>query len=285
MNYGIISQGYACSSMPLGLLGNASPVPMPGDPFAYDADAAEYLRRVEAADSQPLEHHVRVAINTFVTSLKGDSIWYAMRACCVMMGARTLAGALTPLIGTAPTNVNFVSGDYNRRTGLLGNGTTKSLNSNRAQNADPQNDFHMSVYITTSATNTGGFPIYIGNYNSTGETQLGLSSATDLLVRNRSAAAESSVGQAATTGLLGFSRTQANWFSLFAGGRLRTFARASQVPNAGVSLVFAGLNVGTGATGLRSASRLCWYSIGASIDLPLLRQRLDRLVADLRIAV
>jgi hypothetical protein len=54
--------------------------------------------------------------------------------------------------GTAPTNFNFVSGDYNRKTGLVGDGSTKYLDSNRAGNADPQNSFHLSTYSTTATT-------------------------------------------------------------------------------------------------------------------------------------
>ena len=45
-----------------------------------------------------------------------------------MAGARTLAGALVPLVGPAPTNFNFVAGDYDRKTGLKGSlSTEKSL--------------------------------------------------------------------------------------------------------------------------------------------------------------
>jgi hypothetical protein len=58
----------------------------------------------------------------------------AIKASCILAGARTLAGALVPLAGAAPTNVGpFVSGDYNRKTGLVGDGSTKYLNSNRAR--------------------------------------------------------------------------------------------------------------------------------------------------------
>jgi hypothetical protein len=32
-------------------------------------------------------------------------------------------------LGTAPTNNNFVDADYNRETGLVGNGSTKYLDS------------------------------------------------------------------------------------------------------------------------------------------------------------
>jgi hypothetical protein len=85
---------------------------------------------------------------SFVKGCKNDGIWTAIKASCILAGARTLAGALVPLVGTAPTNFDglFDSGDYNRKTGLIGDGSTKSLDSNRNNNADPQNSKHVSAY-------------------------------------------------------------------------------------------------------------------------------------------
>ena len=89
-----------------------------------DPDAQTYLRAVETADALglPLEQGVQQAVNQFVIGCKADGIWNAIKASCILAGARTLAGALVPLVGTAPTNVGpFVSGtDYNRKTGLVG---------------------------------------------------------------------------------------------------------------------------------------------------------------------
>jgi hypothetical protein len=110
---------------------------------ALDPDAKTYINAVEFADGQPLESAVRTAIDKFVRGCKADGIWDAIKASCVLAGARTLDGALVPLKGSAPTNNGpFVSGDYDRKTGLAGNGTTKFLNSNRNNNADPQNSNH-----------------------------------------------------------------------------------------------------------------------------------------------
>jgi hypothetical protein len=287
VNPGILTSGYAPPQMPGGLLGVTTPVPMPGDSYAYDAEAADYIRRVEAADSQPLEQGVRVAINTFVVSLKADGTWPAIRACCVMMGARTLAGALTPLVGVAPTNANFVTGDYNRRTGLLGNGSTKSLGSNRAQNADPQDDLHMTVYVTAAATNFAAFPIYMGvGAGSAGDVHIGaLTNGSDLFVRMRSSTSDTFSGVATSAGLVGVARSGANWYATGAGVTSRTFARASQTPRSESTRVFSGLNVSTGVAQLWSNARLSYYSIGRYLDLPMLRARLDRLSADIRAAV
>jgi hypothetical protein len=103
----------------------------------FDTDAQAYITAVETADGAALEEGVKTAINNFVVDCKADGIWSAIKASCILAGARTLNGALVPLAGTAPTNFNFVSGDYNRKTGLVGDGISKYLNSNRANNADP----------------------------------------------------------------------------------------------------------------------------------------------------
>ena len=111
-----------------------------GGAAVSDPDAMAYLRAVEDADNQALEQGVQQAVNQFVIGCKSDGIWSAIKASCILAGARTLNGALVPLVGIAPTNFNFVAGDYNRKTGLVGDGSTKYLDSNRNNNADPQNN-------------------------------------------------------------------------------------------------------------------------------------------------
>jgi hypothetical protein len=122
----------------------------------FDADAAAYLRAVEAADGQALETPVKRAVDDFFRGTKADGTFGALKASCILCGARTLAGALVPLVGTAPTNVadGFVSGDYTRggaTPGLKGDGTSY-LDSNRQASDDPLNDFHLSVHITEAST-------------------------------------------------------------------------------------------------------------------------------------
>ena len=70
-----------------------------GGGVAYDTDAAAYITAVETADGQALETAVADAINAFVVGCKADGIWDAIKASCIMAGARTLNGALVPLVG------------------------------------------------------------------------------------------------------------------------------------------------------------------------------------------
>lgn len=123
--------------------------------FGYtptDSNAAAYIAAVEAADGAALESAVRQAIDQFVIGCKADGIWNAIKASCILAGARTLAGALVPLAGTAPINNNFVSGDYNRKNGLTGNASNKNLNSNISVNAMPNNSRHMALWVATKPT-------------------------------------------------------------------------------------------------------------------------------------
>ena len=137
---------------------------------ARDADANAYMAAVEAADGEPLELGVRLAITDFVLGCKADGIWSAIKASCILAGARTLNGALVPLVGTAPTNNNFVSGDYNRKTGLVGDGSTKYLNSNLLVNALSATSHALFAYGAITG-NTGDITL-MGYYDGSTEESL-----------------------------------------------------------------------------------------------------------------
>ena len=259
--------------------------------FTYDEDAGNYIQAVEGAsgDNQALEPATRKAINNFVIGCKQDGIWTAIKASCILSGARTLAGALQPLVGTAPTNVggNFVSGDYNRKTGLVGDGSTKYLNSNRAGNADPQNSFHLSTYSTTAhnpafdpVNNPGGANIGNG-FATTGANQLGISGGITpadykTFARSRNATIDTLIGPARTSIIFqGSSRSNASEYIVRVGGANYAQTRTSESPLSTNLFVF-GRNDG-GALSAPSTARLTFYSIGESLDLA----RLDARVTDL----
>ena len=235
-----------------------------------DPDAAVYLSRVEAADGQTLEPAVRTAVEAFIVGCKSDGIWNAIKASCILAGARTLTGALVPLVGTAPTNFNFVSGDYNRKTGLVGNGTTKYLNSNRNNNADPQDDRHLSVYMSTPPSNDGVVIIGCGP-GATGRSAFVKVGGTAIRLANSAGVLLSFATLA--SGFLGGTRTGASATQGRNGGQTITGSDVSQTP---VSLnlgVFANESGGTAIN-----ARLAFYSIGESLDLALLDARVTTLI-------
>lgn len=236
-----------------------------------DADAAAYITAVETADAQALENGVKVAIDNFVLGCKADGIWSAIKASCILAGARTLAGALVPLVGTAPTNVSFVAGDYNRKTGLAGNGSTKYLNSNRNNNADPQNNFHVSVYPTSTPNNSS---CLIGSSSANGRSLLFRNSVGSLTVSNRDDTNGLAVNVTSwSNSLFGTSRSNSASHMLRKESSSSTLTIVSQTPlNSDIS-IFALTGPGN-----YTNARLAFYSIGESLDLALLDTRVTTLV-------
>jgi hypothetical protein len=249
-------------------------------PTYADADVNAYITAVELADGgDALEAGVRDAINTFITGCKSDGIWDAIKSSCILAGARTLTGALTPLRGSAPTNNGpFVSGDYDRK-GLLGNGTTKWLDSGRANNADPQDSNHHALWVVT-ADSSGASRSYIDAGGTlTGAKNTGRSATiANLFVRNRCTTVSSQAFGSAT-GLVGTTRSASTGYTLRASATNTSITQASQTPSTDNVSVYsrAGINV--------TNAKFAWYSIGESVDLALLDARLTTLMAAIGAAV
>ena len=237
---------------------------------SLDPAAAAYIAAVEAADGQALEPAVRTAINNFVVGCKADGIWSAIKASCILCGSRTLSGALVPLVGTAPTNFNFVAADYNRKTGLVGNGSNKYLNSNRNNNADPRNSQHLAVHMSG-----GGPPVVAagaGNFG-TSEFRQPVGLPTTMRFSSRSSANSDATFSGTLSGFIGKSRSVSQSFTAFLqGAELAPFSQASQEAFNGNLLVFAR----TTSSGF-STSRLTFYSIGESLSLSSLNSRVTAL--------
>lgn len=254
------------------LFGQLSPLRVPSKALrgpVTDSDALAYIAAVEAADGQALEEGVATAFTDFIVGCKADGIWSALKASCILAGARTLPGALVPLVGTAPTNFNFVSADYNRETGLKGNGSTKRINTNRAGNVDPINDMHLAVFSTE----------IIGTY------PLGAAGNLDQLIdgrtRNRSSnlyGTNTSISER-TNKLWAASRNSSSGFFVRQNNADFYFTQISvnqstgyfYTHNNGFSTFFGG--------------RIAFYSIGESLDLAALDTRVSTLMTDLAAAI
>jgi hypothetical protein len=252
----------------------------PSNLLVDDQDALTYLTAVEAADGQALESGVRLAVNAFVKGCKTDGTWDAIKASCILAGARTLAGALVPLVGTAPTNVGpFVSGDYNRKTGLVGNGTSKSLNSNRAVNADPQNSRHLGIYI--SSAETGSAATYCGAATlNSGFMNFSVTAGNNLDVWGGSAASSfiRTANSNLITGFVGASRPSSAVFSCRRSSATIELSSTSILATQTLGLpIFAYRSGGSTITEPTNA-RLAFYSIGEALDLALLDARVTTLI-------
>ena len=244
-----------------------------------DSDALAYITAVESADGESLEAGVRTAINAFVVGCKEDSIWDAIKSSCILAGARTLNGALVPLVGTAPTNFNFVSGDYDRKTGLVGDGSTKYLDSNRNSNADPQNSYSFGVWVHTAGTPSGSTQLYLGGVSTNGGTSIGMANS-QLFSRNRNTAFFL-YGNSTTTGFLGTSRNESASCITRDSGANTTRAQSSQAPANATTHIFG---ESQGAS-FRANARLAFYFIGESLDLALLDARVTDLINALGAAI
>jgi hypothetical protein len=233
-----------------------------------------YVAAVEAADGQELEFGVARAINDFVTGCKQDNIWDAIKACCILAGARTLDGALVPLVkqpaDSAPARFGTEGGwNYNRKTGLQGNGTDNYINSGRNNNADPQDNNHNAVYAKTldapSQLMAAGM---IGNNITTGGT------------RNRSSTFTPASPQA---GFIGTSRSIPASYLYRDNNTTTSISVNSVAPDTTKLYVFARNQGGVGDS--YSASRLAFYSIGESLDLALLDTRVSNLMTAIGAAI
>ena len=242
----------------------------------YDADAQAYITAVETADGQALETAVKDAINAFVVGCKADGIWNAIKASCILAGARTLNGALVPLTGVAPTNNGFVGAgtDYDRKTGLVGDGAAKFLDSNRNNNADPQNSKHLALYLTEKGNNITVFAS-AGFANRTGETSLGWVNSFYAIINSLGWGSASTITYSGfTPSLFGASRNSSASLTVRGNSLNQVLSRTSEVPYDGNVILFKS----SPDTAYRSSARIAFYRIGESLDLALLDARVATLI-------
>jgi len=267
------------------LYGQLSPLRVPTSMrfISADADVVAYVLAIEAADGDRLEDGVISAYDVFITGCKSDSIWSAIKASCILAGARTLSGALVPLVGTAPTPISFVSGDYNRKTGLVGNATTKKLNTNRNNNLDPQNSKHVYTWLTEripSTTAAGNRPI--GTDSSAGGTLFAVGTGTPpvgLFHRANSASTLGTSPANANTGSHGVSRSNSANYAVISAGIVANQSATSVTPLNQNIFVF-----GSNGGGL-VAARISFYSTGEGLSLALLDSRVSNLMTALAAAI
>ena len=269
--------------MPHALLG--SPVrAMPIAGRAYDVDAARYISDVEAADGASLEVEICAAINRFVIACKNAGVWGAFRSAGILSGARTLSGALVPLVGPSPTNVNFVGGDYSRKTGLVGNGSTKYLRLIR-NNQLPFGNLHLSVFATNTGTQAT-----TQQYIGTSFTAILTGGNTKLRARLQFNANDS-LANLRSVGFMGASRRQAEAYVASGGGSLEGIVGtpSNNTNDTTTLLVFGRFqNSGNDAGNtpdILSNARLAWYSLGASVPLNTLDGLVTGLMRDLQGAI
>jgi hypothetical protein len=171
--------------------------------------------------------------------------------------------------------VSFVSGDYNRKTGLAGDGSAKYLNSNRNNNADPQDNQHVAVYQTALGTIASG-RLLSGRDPSTatGSTQLSDADGTLANVEGYSRFNGTLMGitRANAPKFFGLSRSSSSSYTVRQASINTIRNDSSAAPNSTSIAIFS-----NPAPTSYTNARLAFYSIGESLDL----QKLDSRVTDL----
>lgn len=247
-----------------------------------DPDLVRYITSIELADGEPLEQGVALAYEQFILGCKIDGIWDSISASCILAGARTIAGATTPLKGPTPTNSMV---DYDRKTGLYKAGTNAVLfNTGINNNSLPLTNRHISLYATSAFSVPSGNPkIAIGGgYPYGGQTVIGVQSDGNIWASNCSTALNIDTGIPATTlGFFGISRST-NTDVVFRGNNTTLpFSDTATTYAWNQSIVVNSQNVNSRGAGQRTA----FYSIGTDIDLALLEARLTTLMAKLNTAI
>jgi len=251
---------------------------------AYDPDAQDFINRVIAADvaagnTSGLEVGVQDAYNEFFVGCKADGTFNALNAACILKGAQTLPGALVPLVSTmpAPTNFNFVAGDYDRKTGLVGDGSTKHLDANLVTAAS---NSHQAVY-RTSGFQPGRTLIGCVVDNGSQGCKIGFQFSSNIGFMNGSNTFPSS-GLGAFAG-----QNRANLAGSFdwrVSPNSGSFTQAAYTGVTSSTAVFAEDRNGI-STANYSNARIAFYSIGESLDLALLDTRVTTLISDLAAAI
>ena len=235
---------------------------------SFDAQASAYIASVESADGQPLEPGVRLAITQFVIGCKRDGNWNAIKSSCLLMAARTLAGALVPLAGPAPTQTGFGSGDYSRTAGLTGNFSTKWINTNYGHSTDPQNDFHMAF----GGTAVVGWMIGRGLGNQPIDSAIYVTGQAPSNV-NISARGQASRPISGSTFFGGSRSSSGEMTSFTSAGGIQSHAVASGAPLSGNVFVFATNFFNNGTPYNVTGCRCYFYSIGRALNVAALYER------------
>ena len=236
----------------------------------------DYIARLQAVDGhEPAfdaanDYLIRELVNL------GGAYWDTMGTMTTLVGKKW-EGLLVPLrdgmnFGTNGGN-NFVSGDFDAKTGLVGDGSSKYIDSNRNNNADGQNDQAMGLYATVLDSSASGFPALMG----AGNTEIGCNliarnsdPTTTMLTRNRrvSGATDSTVNGNAV-GYMGMSRSGSSQYTYRANATSIDYTRSSATPLSRNIYIYA-FSTSLLAAGSPTDARLSLYHIGPALNLATL---------------
>lgn len=243
----------------------------------YDSDALVYINAVEAADGQALEGSVKDAYNTFVVGCKSDGIWNSIKASCIMAGARTLSGALVPLVGPSPSGFNLASGTYSRVTGLKGDGAAMYLDSRFSYNATSPSNRHASVYVTNRPG--GGTQAFLANTAISPARYIAIRTAVNPAIYEYVMTGQVLVAGASGsfTGFLGTLRSSATSTISYRENAVTSTGSSTYISTTTTQTDYVFADNFNGPRFYTDA-RMSFYSIGESLNLALLDARVSGLM-------
>lgn len=255
-----------------------------------DPDAQNYIDRVEAADSASLESGVKDAINQLFLDMKAASApisgtnWDSVVAGSMILtaGPRTLAGLLEPLYpnATLPTNTNFVSGDYNRKTGLMG-ASGKYISFRDMTGGPTLNDNSVFSWVSDFGTPGTNRALVTSELSVSVRTGVYKSSATNLVFYSSSSTSLVVSGVAETDyGFYGLSRSDSTGYTHRYKGASAFEVRASTGFSAATSKMFTRSNLSQQFDG-----RLKSGGVTRSIDLAAMEAALATYYAGINAAI
>jgi hypothetical protein len=239
--------------------------------YCGDPDARNYIARIENQDGQPLEEGVRNAYCKLVADLKETEIWPLITCCCILAGARTINGAIEPLIGADQLIINgpWPESDYNRKTGLY-----SDASNDKYINTQTQSDSHAAIWLSSFTRDSGDIETktYIGFRPLTGaETSIARAFVQTIFRVASLSAVEAPPSSSVNLNFIGVSRINNTQLTFRVDGLNSTQANSSSAGPTGEMYVYA-LN-GTPFQNVRiPKARIAFYSIGGTLSGTQLQQ-------------
>ncbi|MFN9621284.1 MAG: hypothetical protein ACK587_00385 [Cyanobacteriota bacterium] len=264
---------------------------------AYSGPVQDYIDRVIAADvaagnTLGLENGVKDAYDVFIRACidagflgtsggvlsQSNSL---IKVAPIMAGAQTIQGALVPLVGNALTRLGTLSGwNYNRKTGIRGNGTDNAINSSRNNNADPQNNKHMAVNLSTAMSGTVAA---MGAQTVSPASQSLIYSFADGLDMRINSTIGGGVSPNNLSGFLGVARSTSSSLAFQSNTVASTASNTSTTPNA-LPIYILARNL-DGVVSIPTTARANFFSIGESVNLSALQPLVTTLLASISASI
>ena len=240
------------------------------------AAAANYFARLDTAGDTTYVPYKQPLTN-YISSLValGGAYWDTMESAASFVGVG-IQGITVPLRNgmTVLTQNNFVAADLDQLTGLLGDASTKSINTNWDHGTSSQDDFSVSVYPTT--TTTTGYLFGAGRSGVSGISNM--SAAANC--RNHAITQKSGYSNSLAGNISGSSRSSSTGFNVRSAGTDFAATVTSEAPLSRNLFVFSRTLDGSDTAETLTDARLATYHAGPALNLATLEGLQATLLAE-----